>query len=663
MSKELRDVYMNHKQWVIYNCNVRDGRLLGARRFGKTDGTIAPRVFRVTASMPRGTFIWLGNSRKQLYTRTVPGTLSAMERMFHLRPNIDFGFGKPPKRIASLPILKPKSWDNVLWFANGAYWSLISMAVVGSANSLTANSIIADECKFMSKAKIDDQVMPALSGQVDPLGNAGFSDSNPLFRSTFFASDAALSAKGNWLEQEEKKLDLHPDTGPLKDKTYREIQQELENHAERVIFYNELLRNAQRDGCAVLVKPKEQIDVIRTKAEMMMNHEGPFKILPNYGKRINKAMLNMCINYHLINADEAEALYCHKYLITPEQYFDIGMIKESKKYNEHIRLLQCNAFAFWRANTLDNLDIVSENYIARMARDLPPVVFAVSILNKKVTKTNDGFYSNLDLENIHGYVPDDCPAIDKSYVKKEALDTRDGSKEEFEAPDFGLLQDKHDCTLDGDVVDSLPLYIAMDYNANINWVVTGQVYKRDGKECLNVISSMYVKNERKLRELMTDWNHYYAPKRKVCNEVTYFFDATAKFRSYAVEGAEDFRTTVVSMLTDFGWSVRAIDMGTPMEHREKYKYINEALVGASWPAIRINTENNEALCIALQMAEVEVGYRGWHKCKAGEKLSEDADNAVRLEYRTDGTDAFDSLFIGVKFFLNNYAGMGALPLG
>mgnify|MGYP003491051847 FL=1 len=104
-------------------------------------------------------------------------------------------------------------------------------------------------------------------------------------------------------------------------------------------------------------------------------------------------------------------------------------------------------------------------------------------------------------------------------------------------------------------------------------------------------------------------------------------------------------------------------MGTPMEHREKYKYINEALVGASWPAIRINTENNEALCIALQMAEVEVGYRGWHKCKAGEKLSEDADNAVRLEYRTDGTDAFDSLFIGVKFFLNNYAGMGALPLG
>lgn len=37
------------------------------------------------------------------------------------------------------------------------------------------------------------------------------------------------------------------------------------------------------------------------------------------------------------------------------------------------------------------------------------------------------------------------------------------------------------------------------------------------------------------------------------------------------------------------------------------------------------------------------------KYKAGEKLSEDAPDAVPLELRTDGTDAFDTLFIGFKF--------------
>ena len=63
---ERRDVYMNHKQYLMYLMNVRDGRLLGSRRFGKTDGSIGPRIYRVSQSMPRATNIWLGNSRKQL---------------------------------------------------------------------------------------------------------------------------------------------------------------------------------------------------------------------------------------------------------------------------------------------------------------------------------------------------------------------------------------------------------------------------------------------------------------------------------------------------------------------------------------------------------------------------------------------------------------------
>ncbi len=661
--KEKRDVYMNHKQYLMYIMNVRDGRLLGSRRFGKTDGSIGPRIYRVSMSMPRATNIWLGNSRKQLYTRTVPGTIAAIERFFGLREGIHFGWGKPPRWVPA-PVIKPKTWDNVIWFANGTIWQLISLAVTGSANSITANSIVGDECKFMSKSKIDGEVMPALSGIVHPFGDPSFSDANPLFKSTFFASDASLTSKGNWLEKEEEKLELHPDTGPYANKTYREIQQELQHYAERVIWYNELLRNAKRDGCVPIVVREEQRDAIRVKAEAMMNHEGPFKVLPNYGHRINKAMLDMAINYKIINADEAELLYCHKYLITPEQDFDMQMILNSKSYNRKIDELRCNAFAFWRVSTLDNIDIVGDSYIARMARDLPPVVFAISILNKKVAKSNDGFYSNLDIENIHGYIPDDCPAIENSFTKKKASAVHGNSvtEEEYETPDFDSLQRTKDCTLDGDVVDSLPLYIAMDYNANINWVVTGQLYKRDNQECLNVLSSMYVKHERKLRELVADWHHYYRPKMLKNRDVTYFYDSTAKFKGYAIEGMEDFKDVVIGELTRYGWNVRPVDMRSPVPHEQKYKEINESLAGAVYPAIRINRENNEALIIAMQTAEVQVGYKGFRKWKGGEKLSEDADDAVRLEYRTDGTDAFDSLYIGCRYHLTNLAGM-CLPLG
>lgn len=660
--QKTRDIYMNHKQQLVFFTNAKDVRLLAARRFGKTDASIAPRIYRVSMSMPRGTNLWLGNSRKQLYTRTVPGTISALQRLFGLQEGQHFGWGRPPKWVPD-PILKPKTWENVIWFANGSIWQLISLAVSGSANSITANSIVADECKFMSKSKIDGEVMPALSGIVHPMGSWSFTEANPLYKSTFFASDASLTAKNNWLEKEEEKLDLHPSSGPFQNKTYREIQDELSSYAERTIFYNELLRNAKKDGCVPIVLPPERIAEVRAKAEAMMNHEGPFRILPNYGHRINKAMIRQCLNYGILDEDEAELLFCHKYLITPEQDFDMQMIASSKSYKRHIEELQCSAFCFWRASTLDNVDILGKEYIERMKRDLPPIVFAISILNMKKTESNDGFYSNLDIENIHGYIPEECPAVNQSYVKKTASTVQGGQRIDldYETPDFGELQNVKDCTLDGDVAASLPLYIAMDYNANINWIVTGQVYRRGHQECLNVLSSMFVKNERKLRELCGDWNHYYKPHMSGCRDVVYFFDSTAKFRGYAIEGMEDFKDVVIHTLSSFGWNVRPVDMGAPMAHEMKYKDINESLAGCAYPAIRLNRENNEALIVALQSAEVSIGYKGFRKDKAGEKLSENADNAVRLEYRTDGTDAFDSLFLGVKYHLNRLSGL-CLPI-
>ena len=66
---------------------------------------------------------------------------------------------------------------------------------------------------------------------------------------------------------------------------------------------------AEKDKCVPIVQRPEDIEAIRIKAEAMMNHEGPFKILPNYGKRINKAMLDMAVNYKLITPEEAELIF------------------------------------------------------------------------------------------------------------------------------------------------------------------------------------------------------------------------------------------------------------------------------------------------------------------------------------------------------------------
>ena len=58
----------------------------------------------------------------------------------------------------------------------------------------------------------------------------------------------------------------------------------------------------------------------------------------------------------------------------------------------------------------------------------------------------------------------------------------------------------------------------------------------------------------------------------------------------------------------------------------------------------INRDNNPDLLISIQSA----GVRNGKKDKSGEKLAETEED--RLEARTDGSDAFDTLCIGVERF-------------
>lgn len=652
---DTREAYMNDMQQRIHFAGAKDVRLTASRRFGKTDGCIGPRMWDVTLSLPRSTNIILCTSRKQGYTRTIPGMIAAIERFFRVREGVHFGWGRPPKGIPS-SILKPKTYDNVLWFANGTIWQVISLATPGSANGLSVTSIIADECKFMSKASIDAEVMPTLSGITHPDNSPAFSDYNPLYKSTFFASDAALTAKGSWLEREEEKLDMTIEDGKLKGKTYRFVQEQLDRYARRCMYFNDLDRRAKKAGIPLMVVRPDERDRIRALAEAVMAHSGPFKILPNYGRHINKATCQFLVNYKLVTPDDAELLYAHEFLITPDEHTELCRMKESKDFARVLNTLRCNAFCCYRASTIDNIDLLGIDYVLKMKRDLPPLVFAISILNMKVKKVSDGFYSSLDIENVHGYIPDDCPAIDNSFTLKGE------GRNVYQSPDFARLEALDDCTKDGDVIDSLPLHVAFDWGAIINWVCTAQIYSRDRKEAMNVLSSMFVKDGALLQDLVEKWCLYYEPHRRKCNKVFFYFDQTAKVHLYAVSN-EDFKDTVIKIMRRHGWEVIVIDMGQAPKHEIKHKVINEALSETSYPVIRLNRENNEALIIAMENTGIQVGYKGFRKDKSGEKLSTSAqsqkyaENVIPAELRTDGTDAFDSLFWGVKFHRHRLVGM------
>lgn len=268
------------------------------------------------------------------------------------------------------------------------------------------------------------------------------------------------------------------------------------------------------------------------------------------------------------------------------------------------------------ASTIYNMQVLGEAFINQLKRDLPPLTFQTSVLCKRIGIARDGFYNSMTEAN------------------------------KYSAANFGYLDDlayqfdkiKEPCSLaDSDVDTNQPIAIAFDYNANINWLVAGQPRRSQ----LLVLKSFFVKFERKLPELVGDFCLYYRHHKR--KEVVFYYDSTALGSNYAVND-QDFKWVIIEAFRSRGWRVSDVYIGKPMRHLEKQLLINRMLAGKSKLKVMINRENNEDLLVSIQTAGV---YNGG-KDKRGEKLAETEED--KLEARTDGSDAFDTLCIGCERF-------------
>ena len=669
-----RYVYLNYAQQELYYAATRHVRGLFPRRTGKTHGVLAPYMHRVQKSMPRGGGLFLGNSRKQIMARTIPAISMSFSSMWGLKEGENFVFGKPPAKLNYPdPVYKPKDWSNTFSFANGFCWQLISLAVTGSANGITTSSICLDEAKYASLDKITQEVMPTLSGIVHPYGDPSFSDYNPFYKSTCFVSDASLTSRGNWLEKEEQKMDEVIDKGPNKGRTSRQLKEELLEYARKIIDYNDAAYWAKKKGRKIIVTTPERIEYAHQLREMCANRQGKFHILPNGDN--SEANCKMLVQYKVLTEEDADLLFCSDFLITEEDYLYAQMVSKSEKYQNYIKQLRADCFSFWQGSTIDNIALLSEDYIKAMKRDLPPLVFAISILGVKMKHSSDGFYYAFD-PDIHTYLDIDDNGIIDDNMRVHKVSRVYNGKEysaEVESLDIERISEIDDCRMDGDLHADDELCIAADWNARINWFCIGTM-RMDldtMRDTLFVLNSMYVKLPDGIETLCQRFNRYYAPHRRRNRVLHFYYDSTAKQgQAYASEKrGEDYKDIVIRLLRQAGWDVRAVDMGNPVSHNKKYQDINASLAGWAAPAIRINKEKNEALIIAIENAGARQGYSegkgsSIQKDKSGEKLPYNPDlgeadakttasgrpTNVPEEYRTDGTDALDSLYIGCKYY-------------
>lgn len=555
-------IYMNPAQRAVYNYRCRNTTVEAGRGTGKTDGLITPEMAGCIQSMPRGTGLFLGNSIKQLFTKTVPKTLYSLERMTGLKEGVHFFRGHAPAKCNfKEPIVKPKVWENCIHFWNGFVYYMISTGVKAAANGMDSCSIIGDECRFMPEGLIKAEILPTLRGI--NTNHPGFDENlNPYYKSIFFVSDAPLTKRQAWLRK--RRDDQTP-----------EINRKIA----------EMIREAQ---------------------------------------------------------------------ICPE-------IVQSPKYQRELNKLRCQASIYFSFSSIENIDILGEQFIRTMQKELTPTMFDISIRNVEKEEINDGYYANFD-PDVHCYLSNDEEQLEaaQKYKKRTITQIYSGGRTlrvESESIDLNELSKAQDCCLDTDIKPGEPLRIAFDYNAHINCLVIGQTDSRSNTSVLRILNSMTnVKNTR-IEGLCKMFCKYYEPHRLTCRDVIFYYDDTAKQgAAYASERHEEtrFYNIVKKVLRSHGWNVIEVAMGRPMSHNKKYEFLNGCFAGTQRPFLRINKENNEYLIASMENARVKEGRNGFEKQKGDEKkrltADEMADPETALSIRTDLSDAFDTLVIGVRYY-------------
>lgn len=296
-----------------------------------------------------------------------------------------------------------------------------------------------------------------------------------------------------------------------------------------------------------------------------------------------------------------------------------------RRMSRAVNMLRADTYLYKEFSSIENLEILGEDFIAQCHRDMPPATFRTTIMCRRVEHSEDSFYNAKSEANLY-------TAVDKKYL---------------DSLGFDMEKLRHvDCRTDADIDKTAPLWIAFDANANINWLVVGQP-GMDMK--LRILKSFFVKYTRKLPELVDDFCEYYQPLRH--KEVVFCYDSTFVGNNFAVD-SNDFHTVIKYCLQQHDWVVREVYISTPWEHPVKHSLINRMFLGQARYTIMINQENNPDLLVSIDSAMTVNSTN--QKDKSGEKKPETEED--RLETRTDGSDAFDTLCIAAE--TGSYVGGG-----
>ena len=364
-----------------------------------------------------------------------------------------------------------------------------------------------------------------------------------------------------------------------------------------------------------------------------------------------------------VNAQIAEMLAELKYLEKHSPKTAIALSRNDN-YLRKLNLLRSKSEVFWQFSSIENIAMLGgEAWLRDMKRELPDLMFRLQILGQPPGKASDGFYCQFS-EELNTYESADCTdlILDKFSRKTKGrfLDAQRWPTDvEYMTLDMDAMQSAgEDCSCDLDLRYDEPLRIAIDAGHDMSCMVVGQTVNYQGKPSLLVMKEFFVQGEVRLRGLVREFTNYYRPYLRRRNsaaggagEVIFYYTQTIKqggATAYAVEGSEDsrFDNVMVLELESYGWKVTRGEFSV-WRHERKWQLFCDVFSFQTSPSVYICKESGRCqyLLTAINNAGV---LNNFQKDKSLEKYKSADGVAGDPRTRTDITDAFDDLVIGVK---------------
>lgn len=233
------------------------------------------------------------------------------------------------------------------------------------------------------------------------------------------------------------------------------------------------------------------------------------------------------------------------------------------------------------ASTLENIEILGEDFIRSMRRQLSAAEFNRAILNIRPNSVVNGFYPLLDDRHFYEAFEYD------NYINN--------------LPEKSFGKNKlNDCRKDSDIQLNKPLCVAPDFGGSFNCLSVGQ---REFTN-FNFLKNFFVKNPQVVGNLVTDFDRYYRYFHK--KEVIFYYDHTHYQKNPVGKNPKD---ELIDGLTKLGWSVRPRFVGETPSFFTRHQIWNKGFMGfdPKYLKPRFNKYNCEELRSSMQAVSIKPG--------------------------------------------------------